>query len=296
MIKGRYDRIFDIVNYLIMIAVCAIVVIPLIFILANSFSSPDLVYFGEVRLIPKGFTLATYKQVITYDDYAILNGFKNTIIYTFFGTLISMTLTFLAAYPLSRKDLKGRGLFMTLFVITMFFNGGLIPTFLVVKSLGLYNRMLGVILPGALSVYNMIIVRTYMQSSIPYELQEAAMIDGCSNFRLFLVIILPLCKPMIAIMVLFYAVGYWNSYYNALIYLQDEAREPIQIVLRRLFSQTKSGGLSTGNTSTSGTELAKQAEAMQYAVIVVAMAPILCIYPFLSKYFERGLMVGSLKG
>ena len=296
MIKGRYDRIFDIVNYLITIAVCAIVVIPLISILANSFSSPDLVYFGEVRLIPKGFTLATYKQVITYDDYAILNGFKNTIIYTFFGTLISMTLTFLAAYPLSRKDLKGRGLFMTLFVITMFFNGGLIPTFLVVKSLGLYNRMLGVILPGALSVYNMIIVRTYMQSSIPYELQEAAMIDGCSNFRLFLVIILPLCKPMIAIMVLFYAVGYWNSYYNALIYLQDEAREPIQIVLRRLFSQTKSGGLSTGNTSTSGTELAKQAEAMQYAVIVVAMAPILCIYPFLSKYFERGLMVGSLKG
>ena len=296
MIKGRYDRIFDIVNYLIMIAVCAIVVIPLIFILANSFSSPDLVYFGEVRLIPKGFTLATYKQVITYDDYAILNGFKNTIIYTFFGTLISMTLTFLAAYPLSRRDLKGRGLFMTLFVITMFFNGGLIPTFLVVKSLGLYNRMLGVILPGALSVYNMIIVRTYMQSSIPYELQEAAMIDGCSNFRLFLVIILPLCKPMIAIMVLFYAVGYWNSYYTALIYLQDEAREPIQIVLRRLFSQTKSGGLSTGNTSTSGTELAKQAEAMQYAVIGVAMAPILCIYPFLSKYFERGLMVGSLKG
>ena len=296
MIKGRYDRIFDVVNYLIMIVVCAIVIIPLIFILANSLSAPDLVYFGEVRLIPKGFTLATYKQVITYDDYAILNGFKNTIIYTFFGTLISITLTFLAAYPLSRRDLKGRGFFMTLFVITMFFNGGLIPTFLVVKTLGMYNRMLGVILPGALSVYNMIIVRTYIQSSIPYELQEAAMIDGCSNFRLFLVIILPLCKPMIAIMVLFYAVGYWNSYYNALIYLQDEAREPIQNVLRRLFSQTKSGGLSTGNTSTTGTELAKQAEAMQYAVIVVAMAPILCIYPFLSKYFEKGLMVGSLKG
>lgn len=296
MIKGRSDKIFDAINYVIMAIVCAIILIPLLFILANSFSSPDYVFFGEVTLIPKGFTLSTYKKVITYNDYMILTGFMNTIYYTVIGTIISLSLTFLAAYPLSRRDLKGKGFIMTLFVITMFFNGGLIPTFLVVKTVGLYNTTLGFILPGALSVNNMIIVRTYIMSSVPYELQEAGMIDGCSNFGLFFKVVLPLCKPIIAIMTLFYAVGYWNSYYNALIYLQEESKAPIQLVLRKLFNQTKSAGLSSSSTNITSTELSKLAEAMQYAVIVVAMAPILCAYPFLSKYFEKGLMVGSLKG
>ena len=296
MIKGRSDKIFDSLNYVLMILVCAIVLIPLLFILANSFSDPEYVFFGEVSLIPKGFTFDTYKQVISYNDYMILNGFKNTIYYTVLGTAISMSLTFLAAYPLSRRDLKYKGVFMTLFVITMFFNGGLIPTFLVVRELQLYNTTLGFILPGALSVSNMIIVRTYMMTSVPYELQEAGMIDGCSNFGLLFRIVLPLCKPIIAIMILFYAVGYWNSYYNALIYLQDESRAPIQQVLRKLFSQTKSAGISSSSMTATSTELSKLAEAMQYAVIVVAMAPILCAYPFLSKYFEKGIMLGSLKG
>lgn len=275
-----------------MALVCVIVIVPLLFVLANSLSDPEYVYFGEVGLIPRGFTFSTYEKVLTYNNFQIVTGFWNSVKYTVLGTAISIILTFFAAYPLSRKDLKGRGFFMTLFIITMFFNGGLIPTFIIVRGLGLYNTAFGFILPGALSVYNMIIVRTYMMTGVPWEVQEAAMIDGASSFWLFFRIVLPLCTPILAIMLLFYGVGYWNSYYNALIYLQDSAKAPIQMVLKSLFDQSQSSGVGGSDI----VEQAKLTAAMQFTVIVVAMLPIVVIYPFLQKYFEKGMMIGSLKG
>ena len=275
-----------------MALVCVIVIVPLLFVLANSLSDPEYVYFGEVGLIPRGFTFSTYEKVLTYNNFQIVTGFWNSVKYTVLGTAISIILTFFAAYPLSRKDLKGRGFFMTLFIITMFFNGGLIPTFIIVRGLGLYNTAFGFILPGALSVYNMIIVRTYMMTGVPWEVQEAAMIDGASSFWLFFRIVLPLCTPILAIMLLFYGVGYWNSYYNALIYLQDSAKAPIQMVLKSLFDQSQSSGVGGSDI----VEQAKLTAAMQFTVIVVAMLPIMVIYPFLQKYFEKGMMIGSLKG
>ncbi len=275
-----------------MALVCVIVIVPLLFVLANSLSDPEYVYFGEVGLIPRGFTFSTYEKVLTYNNFQIVTGFWNSVKYTVLGTAISIILTFFAAYPLSRKDLKGRGFFMMLFIITMFFNGGLIPTFIIVRGLGLYNTAFGFILPGALSVYNMIIVRTYMMTGVPWEVQEAAMIDGASSFWLFFRIVLPLCTPILAIMLLFYGVGYWNSYYNALIYLQDSAKAPIQMVLKSLFDQSQSSGVGGSDI----VEQAKLTAAMQFTVIVVAMLPIMVIYPFLQKYFEKGMMIGSLKG
>lgn len=288
----KREKIFDVIVYLIMALVCVIVIVPLLFVLANSLSDPEYVYFGEVGLIPRGFTFSTYEKVLTYNNFQIVTGFWNSVKYTVLGTAISVILTFFAAYPLSRKDLKGRGFFMTLFIITMFFNGGLIPTFIIVRGLGLYNTAFGFILPGALSVYNMIIVRTYMMTGVPWEVQEAAMIDGASSFWLFFRIVLPLCTPILAIMLLFYGVGYWNSYYNALIYLQDSAKAPIQMVLKSLFDQSQSSGVGGSDI----VEQAKLTAAMQFTVIVVAMLPIMVIYPFLQKYFEKGMMIGSLKG
>ena len=288
----KREKIFDVIVYLIMALVCVIVIVPLLFVLANSLSDPEYVYFGEVGLIPRGFTFSTYEKVLTYNNFQIVTGFWNSVKYTVLGTAISIILTFFAAYPLSRKDLKGRGFFMTLFIITMFFNGGLIPTFIIVRGLGLYNTAFGFILPGALSVYNMIIVRTYMMTGVPWEVQEAAMIDGASSFWLFFRIVLPLCTPILAIMLLFYGVGYWNSYYNALIYLQDSAKAPIQMVLKSLFDQSQSSGVGGSDI----VEQAKLTAAMQFTVIVVAMLPIMVIYPFLQKYFEKGMMIGSLKG
>lgn len=289
---SKADRIFDAIVYLIMAIVCIVIIIPLLYVLANSLSDPEYVYFGEVGLIPIGFTFSTYREVLTYNDYQIIIGFLNSVKYTVLGTIISVVLTFFAAYPLSRKDLKGRNFFMTLFIITMFFNGGLIPTFIIVRGLGLYNTTLGFIMPGALSVYNMIIVRTYMMTGVPWEIQEAAMMDGASSFLLFFRIVLPLCTPVFAIMLLFYGVGYWNSYYNALIYLQDVSKVPIQMVLKSLFDQSQSSGVG-------GTDIVEQAKltaAMQFTVIVVAMLPVMVVYPFLQKYFEKGMMIGSLKG
>lgn len=288
----KCEKIFDVIVYLIMALVCVIVIVPLLFVLANSLSDPEYVYFGEVGLIPRGFTFSTYEKVLTYNNFQIVTGFWNSVKYTVLGTAISIILTFFAAYPLSRKDLKGRGFFMMLFIITMFFNGGLIPTFIIVRGLGLYNTAFGFILPGALSVYNMIIVRTYMMTGVPWEVQEAAMIDGASSFWLFFRIVLPLCTPILAIMLLFYSVGYWNSYYNALIYLQDSAKAPIQMVLKSLFDQSQSSGVGGSDI----VEQAKLTAAMQFTVIVVAMLPIMVIYPFLQKYFEKGMMIGSLKG
>lgn len=222
---------------------------------------------------------------------SIWRGYANTLLYTAIGTVIQLVLQFTAAYPLSRKDFRGRTFFSMFFVLTMFIQGGLIPTFLVVKALGMLNTIWAMIIPGCVGVFNIIIIRTYITSTIPNELQEAVQIDGCGNLRIFLSVVIPLCKPILAVMTLYAIVGYWNSYFNSLMYLTDEKLFPLQRVLQGILvsSESSVGGIGGG-------EQAMMAETLKYVTIVVASAPILLIYPFFEKYFEKGIMIGGVKG
>lgn len=293
MVSNRgTDRAFNIVIIVIMSLFSIITILPLLFVLANSFSSADAVNAGEVGLIPVDFTLAGYERV--FSDSEIMRGYGNTLLYTAIGILIQLILQFTAAYPLSRKDLRFRGVFNLFFVITMFISGGMIPTYLVVKALGLINTIWAMIIPGCVGVYNVIIIRTYMQTSIPWELQEAAMLDGCSNLRLFLTIVLPLSKPILAVMVLYSLVGYWNSYFNSLLYLTNRDLFPLQRVLDRILvsNQANAGGAG----SIGAGEAALMNKVLKYVTIVVASAPLLIIYPFFQKFFEKGMLIGGLKG
>lgn len=293
MVSNRgTDRVFNIVIIVIMSLFSIITILPLLFVLANSFSSADAVNAGEVGLIPVDFTLAGYERV--FSDSEIMRGYGNTLLYTAIGILIQLILQFTAAYPLSRKDLRFRGVFNLFFVITMFISGGMIPTYLVVKALGLINTIWAMIIPGCVGVYNVIIIRTYMQTSIPWELQEAAMLDGCSNLRLFLTIVLPLSKPILAVMVLYSLVGYWNSYFNSLLYLTNRDLFPLQRVLDRILvsNQANAGGAG----SIGAGEAALMNKVLKYVTIVVANAPLLIIYPFFQKFFEKGMLIGGLKG
>lgn len=268
-----------------------IVLYPLIFVLSASFSDPQKVLNGDMWLWPVGFTLDAYKEVFNYSN--VWMGYRNTIVYTLVGTVINVALTTLAAYPLSRRDLPGRNVFMFLITFTMFFHGGLIPTYLVVRDLELVNTMWALIIPNAIATYNLIVMRTYFQTSIPWELQEASLIDGCSNTRLLINIILPLSKPIIAVMVLFYAVSHWNSYFTALIYLRDEQLYPLQLILREILivNQTMDSGGEFGMA-----EKMLLAESIKYALIIIASIPVLIMYPFVQRHFVKGVMIGSIKG
>lgn len=292
---NRGAKGFDITVIVILSIVTLIILMPLVYILANSFSSPEYVFTGSVFLWPKGFTFSNYMMV--FKEASIMRGYLNTIIYTLIGTALSLIMTFGAAYALSRNDLRGKKVIMMFFTITMFVSGGIIPTFIVVDGLRLTNTIWGFILPGSLSVWNVIVVRTYMKTAISFELQESAKMDGASDIVVFFRIVLPLSMPIIAIMVLFYAVGYWNSYFNGLMYLTDEKLYPLQMVLNKLiiqndFSSIAGAGGVQGGMDSQG----KVAEALKYTTIVVSSAPILILYPFLQRFFAKGLMVGSIKG
>lgn len=273
--------------------IIAIILYPLIFVVSASFSDPNKILNGEVWLYPKGFTFDAYTQV--FQDGRIWNSYKNTIVYTVLGTFINLILSTLLAYPLSRKDLPGRNIFMFIIVFTMFFQGGIIPTYLIVQNLGMIDSIWAMVIPNAIATYNVIVMRTFFQTSIPWELQEAALLDGCSNFKLFLKIIVPLSKPIIAVMVLFYAVGHWNSYFNALIYLDSDKMYPLQIILREILIQNQ----SAAENAIVDFEMANQimlAESMKYAVIIIASLPVIAMYPFVQKHFVKGVMIGSIKG
>lgn len=293
---SKGEKIFKAVIIVILILFCLITLYPLVFVLSSSFSSPEDVYSGNVVFFPVNFSIQSYIRLFQNNE--IITGYLNTILYTFVGTFISVSLTFMAAYPLSRKDMRGRNFFMLLFVFTMFFSGGIVPLYMLIDALSLTDTMWAVILPGCVSVWNLIVVRTYISTAIPYNLQESAMIDGASGFRLFFDIILPLCKPILVIMILFYFVGYWNNYFNSMMFLSSESKFPLQLVLRNILieqdlsSMVGSGGGSQENLY----EQAMLSESIKYSAIVVSTLPILLIYPFLSKYFEKGIMVGSLKG
>ncbi|MBQ9709641.1 MAG: carbohydrate ABC transporter permease [Clostridia bacterium] len=288
------DKVFNWIIYLVMGIYAFITLLPLLFVLANSFSNPILVYRGEVGLIPKEFSLDGYANVFRHDG--IIRGYLNTLMYTVIGTVIQLVLQFTAAYPLSRRDLKGKGVVNLYFVLTMFLSGGMIPTYFVVKNLQLINTIWAMIIPGCVGVYNIIIIRTYISSTISWEYQEAAMIDGAGPIKTFVSIIIPLCKPIIAVMTLYAIVGYWNSYFNSLLYLPDDKYWPLQRWLTRILINSNTGDLGSGAGQLGQQEQAMLSESIKYVVIVVATVPILLIYPFFQKFFEKGLMVGGLKG
>jgi len=287
------DRIFNLINYTLLTVLTLIVLYPLVFVLSASISNPEHVLRGEMWLIPKGFNLDAYTKIFQNKD--ILLGYSNTILYTVIGTALNVVMTICAAYPLSRRDLAGRGLVTGLIVFTMFFGGGLIPTYLLIKNLNMLDTLWVMIIPNAVSVWNIIIMRTFFQQSIPGELQESAMIDGCTHIQTLLRIVLPLSMPIIAVMVLFYAVGHWNSYFNALIYLTTKEKFPLQLILREILIQSDSGEF-VKLTSESAVRMKMSVEGLKYAVLVVANLPMLILYPFLQRYFVKGIMIGALKG
>ena len=286
------DRIFDLVINIIAVVIIVVVLYPLLFTLAASFSDPDYVVNGEVTIYPKGFTLEPYKMVFQNSD--IWTGYRNSILYTVVGTITSLVLTFCLAYTLSRKDMPHRRALTLNILFTMYFNGGMVPTYMLVRDIGLYNTFWAVILPVAINTYNFIVARTFFENSIPREMYESAMIDGSGDIRTLVSIVLPLSTAILAVLVLYYAVDYWNAYFNALIYLNDDNLYPLQIIIRNilLIGQTEQMG---SNSVGMGDKL-KMAEAIKYSVIVVSSVPVLLIYPFVQKYFTKGVMIGAVKG
>lgn len=286
------DKVFVVLNYTLLGIIACLMIYPLIYVLSASFSNPARTILGDVWLFPKEMTVDLYVKV--FQNEKILIGYRNTIIYTVFGTFINLLFSMMIAYPLSRKDFYGRNVITVFIMITMFFSGGMIPTYLLVKDLGMLDTIWAIVLPGAVSVYNVIIMRTFFQS-IPNELQEAASIDGCGNIAFLMKIVMPLSMPIIAVMTLFYGVGHWNAYFDSLIYLNDESKFPLQLFLRQMLIQEDMSGMSSASDSAISEHL-MQIEGLKYAVVIVASLPMLVLYPFLQKYFVKGVMIGSLKG
>ena len=287
------DRVFMAAIYIFLSLSLLIVLYPLLYVVSASFSDPSAVVSGEVWLFPVRPTLMGYKAV--FQNQQILTGFANSFIYMILGTAVSLALTMLAAYPLTRKELYGRKGITWIFVFTMFFGGGLIPYFILVRNLHMYDTIWAMIIPSALSVWNVIIARTFIQSTIPDEMYEAAQLDGCGDIRFFVNMVLPLSAPILAVLGLYYAIGQWNSYFTALIFLQSQNLMPLQIVLRSILILNNIDPTMIKNFDV---QLRHQGltDLLKYSVIVVASVPVLCIYPFVQKYFVKGVMIGSIKG
>ena len=290
---SREDRIFNTISYIVLSLVLCIMLFPIINIVARSFSSTEANIKGIVWLWPVEFSLRGYQKV--FENPQVWSGYLNSIIITIVGTSINLALTLTAAYALSRKDFFGRNVVMSLFVFTLLFNGGLIPTYLLVRNLGMLNTRWALVLPNAVVVYNVIVTRTFFQTTIPDELLEASHLDGCSDFRFFRSVVLPLSGPIIAVIALWYAVGHWNSYFQALIYIRNERLFPLQIILRNILLENRVDNFD---------ELAPEewaeriglAMLLKYSLIIIASVPVLMLYPFIQKYFVKGVMIGSLKG
>ena len=288
------DRVFDAVNLTILALVLAALVYPLYFVLISSISEPSLVSTGKVTWYPRGLTLQGYTRV--FRDPNILIGYRNTFIYTGVGTALNVTLTVLAGYALSRRDFKGRNVISAFIVFTMLFNGGLIPLYLVVRNLGLLDSLGAMVLPTAVNVVNLIIARTFFATTIPDELLEAARVDGCGTARFFFQIVLPISPAIIAVEVLFYGVFHWNAFFEALIFLNDPDKYPLQMVLRDILLRARLSEMMFTGDPREMAEIQMLAELIKFSAIVVASAPILLLYPFLQRYFMTGVMIGSLKG
>ena len=290
------SRVVDWVASLLGGIVLVLTLYPLIYVLSASFSDPVSVTTGKVTLLPVQPTLDGYATIFQYGP--IWLGYRNTLFYTIVGTLINMAVTLPCAYALSRRDFVGRNVLSIFFAFTMFFSGGLIPTYIVVKHLKMLNTVWALLLPTAMSVWNMIIARTYFQNSIPAGLEEAATIDGCSNLKLFFQIILPLSQPIIAVLILYYAVGHWNEYFNALIYLNDQNIYPLQLILRNILLLDQMFDMmdSDPEARQEMMRLLQMKESMKFGIIVLSTLPVMVLYPFLQKFFVKGVMIGAIKG
>jgi multiple sugar transport system permease protein/putative aldouronate transport system permease protein len=290
---GRNDRIFYIFIFIVLSLFFLVVLYPCVFVLSASFSSGSAVQAGRVVLWPVGLSLEGYRTV--FNTTTIWLGFRNSIFYTVAATSLNIAMTMTTAYCLSRSDVPGRNFITLLFTFTMFFNGGMIPTYILIQHLGMLNTPLALIIPGAIGVYNMIIAKTFIQSSIPPELLDAAKIDGCSDIYYYIRIILPLSKAIIAVLVLFYGVGHWNAYFNAMIYLHNKELYPLTIFLREILMASQIDP-STVQDPEMQMRLAEAAALIKYSLIVVTIIPVILIYPFVQKYFVKGVMIGSVKG
>ena len=287
------DRVFTTINYIILTFVLVLVLYPCIYVASASISDAKEVMAGRVFLWPVGFSLEGYKAVFRHS--LIMSGFYNAAFYTLTGTVINVFMTMIAAYPLSRKDFFGRNVIMLLFTVTMFISGGLIPTYLLVRDLGFINTRWAMIIPGALSVWNVILTRTFLQANIPDELLEASKIDGCSDIVFLIKIVFPLSTPIIAVISLYYAIGHWNQFFSAMLYLSDARLYPLQLILRDILIQNQMPpGMTIDPILKQRIENIR--ELLKYALIVVATVPVLVVYPFVQKYFVKGVMIGAIKG
>jgi putative aldouronate transport system permease protein len=286
------DRIFDSINWAIMVLVCIGIAYPLWFVLVASFTDPNIVNQGRILIYPVQPFFGGYERIFRYPP--LWKGYLNTIIYTVTGSIFSIAVTLPAAYALSRRDMKGRRIVMFLFTFAMFFSGGIIPLYLIIQKIRIYNTIWAMVFPSAISVYNLIVCRSFFETSIPQELLEASRLDGCTDFGFFFRIVLPLSSTIIAVMVLFYATGIWNSFMNALMFMADQAKMPLQVIMRNLILINQANMITTDASEMIMRQ--KLAEQLKYAVIVVSALPLLLAYPFLQKYFVRGVMIGSIKG
>lgn len=293
--RTSVDKAFDTVNFILLALLCLVVVYPLYFVVIASISDPVYVNKGQVILFPRGISLLGYTKL--FQDRTIWSGYANTFFYTAFGTLLDVSVTTCAAYALSRKDLPGRSGLMKYFVFTMYFSGGLIPLFIQINNMRLYNTRLVLVVLGAVSVYNLIIAKTFFETTIPDELLEAAKLDGCCDFRFFASIVLPISTAIIAVLVVYYGVGHWNQYFNALIFVSRQEYYPLQIILREILIQSRQteAVVSEGQIAEL-LERNKYAELIKYGVIVVSSLPVMALYPFAQKFFVKGVMLGAVKG
>ena len=289
----REDMAFSFMVYVLLTFVLIIIAFPLIYLVSASFSSPQAVISGRVWLLPVDFTIKGYEAI--FKDSSIIRGFLNSLYITVVGTGINIMMTVMMAYPISRKKFYGRKAFTMFMMITMFFGGGLVPTFLLINHLHMYNTFWAVMVPGCVGITNVIICRTYFESSIPEELYESASLDGCDDFGFLIRIVLPLSKPVLAVLVLYYAVGHWNSYFNELIYLEDKVKYPLQVVLRQILIMSQVADEMMLDFS-AAEQAQGMADLLKYSTIVVSSLPMLILYPFIQKYFVKGVMIGSVKG
>lgn len=290
--KSREDKIFDFIIYTVSALLVLITLYPMYFIVIASVSNPTDVSSGNIVFWPKGINFRGYEQLLNYKQLWV--GYKNTIIYAVFGTCMNLIVNISASYALSRKNLVGKKLITFFYLVPMFFGGGLIPTYLIVKNFNMLDTRWVMILPFSVITYYIIVGRTFFSNNIPDDLWEAAQIDGCGNMTFFFKIVLPLSKAVIAVIALWSAVGHWNAYFNALIYLRSDTLQPLQIVLRNILISNQT--MSMMMTGTAATEARQAAELIKYGVIVVSSAPIMCMYPFVQKYFNQGVMIGAVKG
>lgn len=291
--QTKGDIAFDIINYTLLTILLIVILYPLIYVVSCSISDPLLVVQSKILLLPKQITNVAYERV--FRNELVMTGYINSVKYTLIGTSVNLVLTIITAYPLAQRDFKARTPITMLFTFTMLFSGGLVPTFLTVQKLGLVNKIGALILPGAISAWNLFIVKNYFQTSIPEGLYEAARIDGADHFTILVRLVIPLSIPIIAVMVLYYGVAHWNSYFDALIYLRDRYRYPLQLVMRSFFTSAdyaEQGGAGGDDA----TQVLLVGETMKYALIVVASLPMLCLYPMIQRYFVKCVMIGAIKG